>query len=227
MPRMPREPREIPIYFDEKTVGSSMISKIIQWYSIGEAPISRIVQRVRKSSARNVHAKMDYVDIYSILFVARKEKKVTDRQKKPYGELSLEDFATFFKAWKEGATFRECKEVVGRVESNRYCSRVFKSLNERYRAEKQANATRARQLGVDSDLEGVDEESLEELTDESLIELSLLRKAERRLVGNKMALVVYFEDIPAEHLDLMLTREEKIEIGESEVSRNVGNISKQ
>ena len=205
-----KQMKDIPIRFTASQVGTATIEKVITYYKMG-VPISGIIKRINPGRAR--HETLSFVDVYAIINDARTKNKCQQRQL-PKNELSIDQFKKVFTAWKAGSTVNEMYEmIVNNFKKPRYhIESVLRSLNTRWRETKK-KAGRKRIA-----------------TSQDMMQKTLLDFAERMMIDDRRALVIFFDKIPPNMLDEleglsdfhpMLSLETKTE---DEVQRDIHDI---
>jgi hypothetical protein len=185
--------RQIPIYYTEDKVPSVVIEKICTWYRVGGASITKILSAANKALDMLSMRHISYVDVYSILYRMAKQSEVTVPMNRVdcFGEISISEFPAFFRAWQDGKKFDECFGVLtlavdasGKppatvIRSRTYARRVFASLMDRL-AETRDPVTK------------------KSMNPKDMAVRDLLGYAERRLIGDRPAVVIFVDKLPVD-----------------------------
>lgn len=177
--------REIPVRYSEKQLGEEIVGKIISWYKSGHLSISRTLRRINTELSKSGKAKIDYVDIYSVLYMAFLQNKVPDKRTSNYGELTLKEFSDFFTAWKKGLKYDDCVSVLSKdgkkvIRSHSFIRKVHASLSRRWR---------------ETNIRG------KPVKKEEIPALEVFKYAKRAIVHNKPCIVIYLHDLPKDLLN--------------------------
>lgn len=186
MPRV--SSRNIPVYFKPPQVSVSEVDKIILYYNNG-IPLADIVRRVQFAKSEREGKCLSYPDIYTILFHAKKDGRITQRQA-PLGELPISDFPLYFQAFRDGKTFQECLDAI--TEAGRkattvvFHTKLFRAMGDRHRDHSRKFT------------DALDKASAEERGRRFL--LDLVKYFKRTLVGpannRRPAVIIYTDDLP-------------------------------
>jgi hypothetical protein len=177
-PHMVIRERKITVMFQPPEVSPREIEIVGEYWNSGAA-IMNIMRRLQAPRCNAGKLPLTYIDIYSILYTLAREKKISQRMTN-MDELTLNDFAGFFKIWKSGGSLRECcKGIVERPTTGcvSFAKLVFRSISDRWRKE-QKHFAEVKPLNVANPLDHV------------------MELAVRRKVDDKDALVVFLSDIP-------------------------------
>lgn len=182
MTRLPTTLRErkISVYYKEPDISADEI-KLIYNFWIKDVPVVQMMRRMQPSRVARQLPPLIYVDIYSVLFTLLQAQQITQRRSNPH-EMTIKDFAQFFQVWKQGGTFDECySALIERPEVKSYCTNVFRSTADRYRREQAALTPAIISNGKCSDL---------------TLKQHVLSMAVRRKIDNRLALVIFVDQIP-------------------------------
>lgn len=176
--------REIPVICRPDVLPQAVIDRIITWYRIGGTPINKILASANAILARFHRRPISFVDVYSVLMLASIDGKhgpVSTKHLNNVSELSIDEFGSFYKTWKEGGSFADCYRATKRVAQNkRFCQRIFASLMERWK-KLQNSKTRVRMADADIAIRDV------------------LEFAERRVFPDgRTAIVIFIDRIPVD-----------------------------
>lgn len=145
---------------------------------IRDVPIHEMSRRLAPIRIARKQEPLIYLDLYTVLFVLLRDKKIQQRTSNR-GELTVLEFCEFFRLWKCGSTEKECLAPF-RDDTNKVAhgKKVLRSTAERYRREQKAVFSSSNP------------------DDPSKIRREVLSLAIRQKVNNRPALVIYIEDIP-------------------------------
>lgn len=154
-----------------QNIGQENIDRIIKWYQKG-TPLQQIVRMINGMNHSD-GISLSIIDCYAVLYQAKREDKVKQRQKHLETELEIDNFRIVYKAWTRKARM---KDVFSLLPGMRIpIERAYKSFNNRQRDEKR---------------------QAEELLEEKAI--NVLKFATNQLIDNRQALVIYLDDLPEE-----------------------------
>jgi hypothetical protein len=128
-PNMVIRERKITVMFQPPEVSLREIEIVAEHWNAG-AGIMNIMRRLQAPRCNAGKIPLTYIDIYSILYSLAREKKISQRMTN-MDELTLNDFAGFFKIWKSGGSLKECcKGIVERPTTGcvLFAKLVFRSI---------------------------------------------------------------------------------------------------
>lgn len=123
---------KIELRYKADQIGQANIDRVCRYYT-NNVQLHDIIRMVNGHNLDS-HYTLSLVDVYTILNVAMKDKKVKQRNKFLEIELRISEFVTVYRAWKQGV---KPKEILALLPSSKIAiERVLKSLNLRTREDR-------------------------------------------------------------------------------------------
>ncbi len=172
--------KKISVCYKEPEVTKDELKMIFNFW-LKDVPIAQMFRRLQPARCAKHIQPLIYVDLYSILFLMLTEGVIQQRRSNPH-EMTIKDFAAFFRVWKQGGSEREClSAMTERPEALTHAKQVFRSTCDRYRREQAALTPGKLSSGNNSAL---------------ALKQHVLSLASRRKVDNRQALVIFIDEIP-------------------------------
>ncbi len=126
-----KAPPKIELRWRADQIGQHTIDRVCRYYT-NNVQLLDMIKMINGSVS--LDKTISLVDIYTILNVAMKEKKVKQRTKFLEMELRISEFVTVYKAWKQGV---KPKEILALLPGSKVAvDRVLKSINYRTRGQR-------------------------------------------------------------------------------------------
>jgi hypothetical protein len=167
------KPRTVELRYKPEVIGQKAIDQVCRYYQNG-LQLHDIILRV--NAARPSNVTVNLADVYTIINIAAQQKKLKQRKKFLELELRINDFVLVYRAWKSGMP---PKEILSLLPHSRIgVERAIRALRarlkeERVRLELKADACAREILGL----------------------------ATSAVFENRLAYVIFYDDIPKHLID--------------------------
>ena len=154
-------------------------------YNTTDKPVASIVRWINGKLEANKMQPIEVVDFYFLLVERSSEGKIRDRQPRTdsRGEITIDEFNTFFLAWQSGSSSKDCAEAIGRESTTYTYHQIFSPLNKRDKQIRNSAASNSHlRTGVDP------------VTASANMKM-IFGVAERRVIGGRMAFVLFADKL--------------------------------